>query len=89
MTEQISNKDLFYQIPQTQDDPLWEKIIKKMNSYAPPEKVEGMEHYSREVLAVSKAIRKSGETDSGAGLASLVDDDTNIIITGIYFISNT
>ena len=35
------------------------------------------------------AIRKSGETDSGAGLASLVDDDTNIIITGIYFISNT
>ena len=31
------------------------------------------------------AIRKSGETDSGAGLASLVDDDTNLIITGIYF----
>ena len=33
----------------------------------------------------SIAIRKSGETDSGAGLASFVDDDTNFIITGIYF----
>ena len=42
MTEQISNKDFFYQIPQTQDDPLWEEIKEKMNLYAPPEKVEGM-----------------------------------------------
>jgi hypothetical protein len=39
--------------------------------------------------ATSIAIRKSGQTDSGAGLANLVDDDTNFIITGSYWVSNT
>ena len=81
MTEQISNKDLFYQIPQTQDDPLWEEIKEKMNLYAPPEKVEGMEHYSREVLAVSKAIRKSGEKNSNINLTRFSNPDRDNLNT--------
>ena len=56
MTETKSPKDFFFQIPDTQDG--WEEIIKKMNLYAPPEKVEGMEFFSREVLPVSKPVEK-------------------------------
>ena len=81
MTEQISNKDLFYQIPQTQDDPLWEEIIKKLNLYAPPEKVEGMEHYSREVLPVSKPVRRSGEDNSNLNLTRATNPDRDNLNT--------
>ena len=81
MTEQISNKDFFYQIPQTQDHPLWEKIIKKMNHYAPPEKVEGMVHYSREVLPVSKPVRKSGEKNSNINLTRFSNPDRDNLNT--------
>ena len=81
MTEQISNKDLFYQIPQTQDDPLWDEIIKKMNNYAPPEKVEGMKHYKREVLPVSKPVRKSGEKNSNINLTRFSNPDRDNLHT--------
>ena len=81
MTEQISNKDLFYQIPQTQDDPLWDQIIEKMNLYAPPEKVEGMEFFSREVLPVSKAVRKSGEKNSNINLTRFSNPDRDNLNT--------
>ena len=81
MTEQISNKDLFYQIPQTQDDPLWEKIIKKMNHYAPPEKVEGMVFFSREVLPISKPVRKSGEKNSNINLTRFSNPDRDNLNT--------
>ena len=81
MTEQISNKDFFYQIPQTQDDPLWEKIIKKMNHYAPPEKVEGMVFFSREVLPVSKPVRKSGEKNSNINLTRFSNPDRDNLNT--------
>ena len=79
MTDQISKKDFFYQIPQTQDDPLWDQIIEKMNLYAPPEKVEGMEFFSREVLPVSKPVRKSGEKNSNINLTRFFNPDrTNL-----------
>ena len=81
MTEQISNKDFFYQIPQTQDDPLWEKIIKKMNHYAPPEKVEGMVFFSREVLPVSKPVRRSGEDSSNLNLTRATNPDRDNLNT--------
>ena len=81
MTEQISNKDLFYQIPQTQDDPLWDDIIKKMNNYAPPEKVEGMKHYKREGLPVSKPVRKSGEKNSNINLTRFSNPDRDNLHT--------
>ena len=81
MTEQISNKDLFYQIPQTQNDPLWDEIIKKMNNYAPPEKVEGMKHYKREVLPVSKPVRKSGEKNSNINLTRFSNPDRDNLNT--------
>ena len=81
MTEQISNKDLFYQIPQTQDDPLWDQIIEKMNLYAPPEKVEGMEFFSREVLPVSKPVRRSGEDSSNLNLTRATNPDRDNLNT--------
>ena len=81
MTEQISNKDLFYQIPQTQDDPLWDLIIEKMDTYAPPEKVEGMKHYKREVLPVSKPVRKSGEKNSNINLTRFSNPDRDNLNT--------
>ena len=81
MTEQISNKDLFYQIPQTQNDPLWEEIKEKMNLYAPPEKVEGMEFFSREVLPVSKPVRRSGEDNSNLNLTRATNPDRDNLNT--------
>ena len=81
MTEQISNKDFFYQIPQTQDDPLWVKIIKKMDTYAPPEKIEGMEFFSREVLPVSKPVRRSGEDNSNLNLTRATNPDRDNLNT--------
>ena len=82
MTEQISNKDLFYQIPQTQDDPLWKEIIEeKMDTYAPPEKVEGMVFFSREVLPVSKPVRKSGEKNSNINLTRFSNPDRDNLNT--------
>ena len=81
MTEQISNKDLFKQIPTTQDDPLWEKIITEMNHYAPPEKVEGMVFFSREVLPVSKPVRKSGEKNSNINLTRFSNPDRDNLNT--------
>ena len=81
MTEKISNKDLFYQIPQTQDDPLWDLIIEKMDTYAPPEKVEGMKHYKREVLPVSKPVRKSGEKNSNINLTRFSNPDRDNLNT--------
>ena len=53
MTKTKSPKEFFFQIPQTQDDSRWEDIIKEMNTYAPPEDVEGMVFFSREVVPVS------------------------------------
>ena len=81
MSDVISNKDLFKQIPTTQDDPYWDEIIEKMNSYAPPEKVEGMEFYSREVLPVSKPIRKSGEDNSNLNLTRATNPDRDNLNT--------
>ena len=81
MTDLISNKDLFSQIPQTQDDPLWEKIITEMNHYAPPEKVEGMVFFSREVLPVSKPVRKSGEKNSNINLTRFSNPDRDNLNT--------
>jgi hypothetical protein len=81
MTEPISNKDFFYQIPETQDDPLWEKIITEMNHYAPPEKVEGMVFFSREVLPVSKPVRKSGEKNSSINLTRFSNPDRDNLNT--------
>ena len=81
MTEKISNKDLFYQIPQTQDDPLWEEIKEKMDHYAPPEKVEGMVFFSREVLPVSKPVRKSGEKNSNINLTRFSNPDRDNLNT--------
>ena len=81
MTEPISNKDFFYQIPETQDDPLWEKIIPEMNHYAPPEKVEGMVFFSREVLPVSKPVRKSGEKNSNINLTRFSNPDRDNLNT--------
>lgn len=81
MTEQISNKDFFYQIPQTQDDPLWEEIKEKMDHYAPPEKVEGMVFFSREVLPVSKPVRKSGEKNSNINLTRFSNPDRDNLNT--------
>ena len=81
MTETISNKDLFYQIPTTQDDPLWEEIKEKMNLYAPPEKVEGMEFFSREVLPVSKPVRRSGEDNSNLNRTRATNPDRDNLNT--------
>ena len=81
MTEPISNKDFFYQIPQTQDDPLWKEIKDKMDTYAPPEIVEGMVFYSREVLPVSKAVRKSGEKNSNINLTRFSNPDRDNLNT--------
>ena len=81
MTEPISNKDFFYQIPQTQDDPLWEDIKAEMNHYAPPEKVEGMVFFSREVLPVSKPVRKSGEKNSNINLTRFSNPDRDNLNT--------
>ena len=81
MTEKISNKDLFYQIPQTKNDPLWVKIIEEMDNYAPPETVEGMKHHKREVLPVSKAVRKSGEKNSNINLTRFSNPDRDNLNT--------
>ena len=81
MTEPISNKDLFYQIPQTQDDPLWDLIIEKMDTYAPHEKVEGMVFLRREVLPVSKPVRKSGEKNSNINLTRFSNPDRDNLNT--------
>ena len=84
MTETISTKDLFIQVPDTQDDPSWDEIIRKTLLYAPPETVEGMEFYSREVLPVSKPIRKSGEDNSNLNLTRATNperDNLNTIET--------
>ena len=81
MTEPISNKDLFYQIPQTQDDPLWDLIIEKMDTYAPHEKVEGMVFFSREVLPVSKPVRRSGEDSSNLNLTRATNPDRDNLNT--------
>ena len=84
MTETISTKDLFMQVPDTQDDPSWDEIIRKTLLYAPPETVEGMEFYSREVLPVSKPIRKSGEDNSNLNLTRATNperDNLNTIET--------
>ena len=81
MTELISNKDLFYQIPQTKDDPLWDLIIEKMDTYAPHEKVEGMVFLRREVLPVSKPVRKSGEKNSNINLTRFSNPDRDNLNT--------
>ena len=81
MTELISNKDLFYQIPQTQNDPLWDEIIKKMDNYAPPEKVEGMVFFRREVLPVSKPVRRNGEDNSNLNLTRSTNPDRDNLNT--------
>ncbi len=64
MTVLVNNKDLFEQIPVTQNDPYWGEIIDKINLYAPPETVAGMEFFRREVLPISKPVRKSGDDSS-------------------------
>ena len=79
MTETKSPKDFFFQIPDTQDG--WEEIIKKMNLYAPPEKVEGMEFFSREVLPVSKPVRKSGDKNSNINLTRFSNPDRDNLNT--------
>ena len=81
MTETKSPKEFFFQIPQTQDDPLWDEIKDKMNTYAPPEDVEGMVHYRREVLPVSKPVRKSGDKNSNINLTRFSNPDRDNLNT--------
>ena len=81
MTETKSPKEFFFQIPQTLDDPLWDEIKAKMNTYAPPEKVEGMVFFSREVLPVSKPVRKSGEKNSNINLTRFSNPDRDNLNT--------
>ena len=60
MTVEVKNsRDFFHIPPTTQDDPYWDVIKEEMRSYAPPEKVEGMEFFRRDVLPVSKPVRRS------------------------------
>lgn len=58
------NKDLFHSFPETQDDKRWEIIKEKMNRFAPPEDVPGMVFFRRDIIPVSKPIRKSGKDNS-------------------------
>ena len=81
MTKTKSPKEFFFQIPQTQDDSRWEDIIKEMNTYAPPEDVEGMVFFSREVLPVSKPVRKSGDKNSNINLTRFSNPDRDNLNT--------
>ena len=81
MADTVSNKDLFFHVPTTQDDSRWKEIIKEMNHYAPPEEVEGMVFFSREVLPVSKPVRRSGEDSSNLNLTRATNPDRDNLNT--------
>ena len=81
MTKTKSSKEFFHVIPPTQDDSRWEEIIKEMNHYAPPEEVEGMVFFSREVLPVSKPVRRNGEDNSNLNLTRATNQDRDNLNT--------
>ena len=77
----VNNKELFYQIPTTKEDELWDEIIERMNQYAPPEEVAGMTFHSREVLSVSKPVRRNGEDNSNLNLTRTTNPDRDNLNT--------
>ena len=64
MANTVKSGDFFYRTPTEKDDTQWEEIIKKTETFAPPEEIEGMEFVERSVLSVAKAQRKSGDDNS-------------------------
>lgn len=77
----VSNRNLFSQIPTTKEDKLWGEIIDRMNQYAPPEEVAGMTFHSREVLPVSKPVRRNGEDNSNLNLTRTTNPDRDNLNT--------
>lgn len=82
MTVEVKNsRDFFHLVPTTQNDPYWDDIIIETYLYAPPEKVEGMEFFRRDVLPVSKPIRRSGDDNSSLNATRSTNPDRDNLST--------